>query len=84
MRDDGAPPHDSEGYRRVLAELSRAAAGGEASLARLAADVRALLQAEIATREVLIEVYGVPEEWLDDVLRVRLDRGDERRSPGAD
>jgi hypothetical protein len=40
--------------------------------------VRAALEAEIATRALLARaVYGVPDEWLDDVVRVRLARLEE-------
>jgi len=42
-------------------------------LKKLAMDLRIVLRNEMATRRLLSrEVYGVPDELLDDVLRVRL------------
>jgi hypothetical protein len=42
-------------------------------LGRLDTDLRSVLQNEVETRGQLArEVYGVPEEWLDEVMRVRM------------
>jgi hypothetical protein len=63
-----------EQYRRMLSSLDAVSSGGSATLERLAADVKSLLANEVETRRLLAEqVYGVPDEWLDELLRVRLD-----------
>ena len=49
------------------------APGDAVWLRRLGTDLRIVLENEVETRRLLARVvYRVPEEWLDDVLRVRL------------
>lgn len=57
-----------EAYRR-LAEASRRI--GQ-PLERLSALLRHLARSEEETRLFLSEVYGVPDDLLDDLVRVRL------------
>jgi hypothetical protein len=45
---------------------------------RFSADMHRVLQNELLTRTFLSDVvYGVPEEWLDEVVRVRMGELDE-------
>ena len=49
------------------------ASGAGVWLNRLGADLRVVLENEVQTRRLLArEVHRVPEEWLDDVMRVRM------------
>ena len=42
-------------------------------LSRIRRDMQVMSRTELETRRILAEeVYGVPETWLDEVLRVRL------------
>lgn len=60
-------------YRRIVEHLRGLAAGGRADLERLRGDLEVVLHNEEATRRLLAEdVYRVPEEWLDDLIRARL------------
>jgi hypothetical protein len=61
-------------YRRIVEHLRGLAAGGQANLERLKGDLEIVMRNEEATRRLLAEeVYGVPDGWLDELLRVRLD-----------
>lgn len=58
-----------EAYRRLVGAAQRVGL----SLERLAELLRAVARNEAETRAFLAaEVYGVPDEWLDDLLRARL------------
>lgn len=56
-------------YQRLLA----AARGAGLSAERLAGLLRQLAHNETETRRLLTEVYGVPDDLLDDVLRVHME-----------
>lgn len=63
-----------EQHARMLRQLKGVAHAGTATLTRFAADVRALLRNGLETRRLLSEqVYQVPDEWLDEVVRLRMD-----------
>lgn len=69
------------GRGRVLNQLQGLAGSGVAALGRFAAAARSLLRSRTETRRVLSEdVYRVPDAWLDDVVRVRLEDLDEDAS----
>lgn len=60
-------------HARMLRQLQGVAHAGTATLTRFAGDVRALLRNGVETRRLLAEqVYQVPDEWLDEVVRLRL------------
>lgn len=64
-------------YRRIVEHLRGLAAGSRANLERLKGDLEIVLRNEEATRRLLAEeVYGVPEGWLDELLRVRREAPD--------
>lgn len=64
---------DPREREQAFARLSEMARQAGLPIERLAAALRALERAESDTRRMLArEVYGIPEELLDDVLRVRL------------
>jgi hypothetical protein len=66
----GEDPREREEEFARLASLARQAG---LPIERMAAALRALERAESETRRVLArDVYGIPEELLDDVLRLRL------------
>ena len=55
------------------ATVAGGAPGDAVWLRRLGAGLRVVLENEMETRRLLArEVYWVPEEWLDDVTRVRM------------
>jgi hypothetical protein len=61
-------------YRRIVERLRGLAADNQAALERFRDDLRLVLRNEEATRRLLAEeVYRVPDEWLDELLRVRLE-----------
>lgn len=69
------PPDEEQlaAYRRIVEQLRVLAEGNRAALQRLRADLDIVLRNEEATRRLLSEeVYGVPAEWLDELLRLRL------------
>lgn len=78
---DASDASEEERRREALSRLAAAARRLGVSTERLAALLRGLEGNETATRKFLSdEVYGVPDELLDDVVRVRLaelDRGDD-------
>jgi len=58
-----------EAYRRLAAAAQRVGV----SLERLAQLLHTVARNEAETRAFLAaEVYGVPDEWLDELLRARL------------
>lgn len=66
-------PDDPERRQEALERLAAAARRLGVSADRLAALLRGLESNETSTRTFLAEeVYGVPDELLDDVVRVRL------------
>lgn len=61
-------------YRRIMEHLRGLESGSRANLERLRGDLEIVRRNEEATRRLLAEeVYGVPDGWLDELLRVRLD-----------
>lgn len=61
-------------YRRIVEGLRGLASENQAALERFRDDLRLVLRNEEATRRLLADdVYRVPDEWLDDLLRVRLE-----------
>jgi hypothetical protein len=65
--------HDPEERAEEMSRLASVARQAGLPIERMAALLRALEQAETDTRRVLArDVYGVPDELLDDVLRLRL------------
>jgi hypothetical protein len=69
MNMEGDPQEREQEYARLAAVARQAGLPIE----RLAAALRALARAEGETRRMLArDVYGIPEELLDDVLRIRL------------
>ena len=63
----------SEGDFTRRVPFDKHASTGKQPLNRLGLDLKLLLHNERETRRFLArEVYGVPDELLDDVLRVRL------------
>ncbi len=61
-------------YRRIVEHLRDLATGSRANLERLKGDLEVVLRNEEVTRRLLAEqVYGVPEGWIDEVLRTRLE-----------
>lgn len=66
-------PTEQARRREALERLAAAARRLGVSADRLAALLRGLESNETATRKFLAEeVYGVPDELLDDVVRIRL------------
>jgi len=64
---------DPQGREREMGRLAAVARQAGMPIERLAAALRALAEAESETRRMLArDVYGIPEELLDDVLRLRL------------
>lgn len=59
-------------YRRIMEQLRGLAELNRGTLERLRDDLEIVLHNEEATRRLLAdEVYRVPAEWLDELLRVR-------------
>jgi hypothetical protein len=64
---------DPQEREREFVRLAAVAREAGMPIERLAAALRALAEAESETRRMLArDVYGIPEELLDDVLRIRL------------
>jgi hypothetical protein len=66
-------PDDEAARREAYERLARAARRAGMSLDRLNAMLRQVTRNEEETRRFLAEhVYGVPDELLDDLVRVRM------------
>jgi hypothetical protein len=69
----GDTPEEEAARRDALRRLNEAARRGGLPLERLAALLRQVAHNETETRRFLAdEVYGVPDEHLDELVRVRL------------
>lgn len=79
-------PDEQEARKAAYQRLADAARRVGMPLERLAQALRSLEDSEVATRRFLAEeVYGVPDELLDDLVRVRLAdlAAEEERGPGG-
>lgn len=66
-------PEEEAARREALARLAAAARRVGMTLERLSAALRTVARNEAETRRFLAdEVYGVPDDLLDDLVRVRL------------
>ncbi len=80
----GETPEEQDARREAYERLAGAARRVGFSLERLSDMLRQVSANEEATREFLAkEVYGVPDDLLDDMLRTRLEdlRADEEPRP---
>ncbi len=69
----GETPDEQDARRQAYERLSAAARRVGLSLERLSLMLRQVTTNEAETRQFLSrEVYGVPDELLDDLVRVRL------------
>ena len=68
----GETPDEQAARREAYARLSAAARRVGLSLDRLGDLLRQVSTNESETRRFLAQVYGVPDELLDDLLRVRM------------
>lgn len=69
----GETPEEREARAEAYRRLSRAARRVGVSLERLGGMLRRVAANEAETRRFLAdEVYGVPDDLLDDLVRVRL------------
>jgi 8-oxo-dGTP pyrophosphatase MutT (NUDIX family) len=69
----GETPEEEAARREAYERLAGAAKRVGMSMERLGEMLRQLLDNETETRRFLAEeVYGVPDEVLDDLLRIRL------------
>lgn len=70
----GETPEEQAARREAYARLSAAARRVGVPLERLGSLLRQVARNETETRRFLAdEVYGVPDDILDDLLRVRLE-----------
>lgn len=70
----GETPDEQDARRQAYERLSAAARRVGLSLERLSDMMRQVATNETETRRFLSrEVYGVPDELLDDLLRVRME-----------
>ena len=88
MTDDkwrGEPdPSEQERRQASLERLAAAARRLGVSTERMAGLLRELEKNEVATRRFLAdEVYGVPDDLLDDLVRLRLVDLEEEEPDGA-
>jgi hypothetical protein len=80
--EPGETPDEQDARRQAYERLSSAARRVGLSLERLSDVLRQVTTNETETRRFLAdEVYGVPDEHLDDFLRVRM--ADEARKKGT-
>ncbi len=80
--EPGETPDEQDARRQAYERLSSAARRVGLSLERLSHLLRQVTTNETETRRFLAdEVYGVPDELLDDLLRVRM--ADEAREKGT-
>jgi 8-oxo-dGTP pyrophosphatase MutT (NUDIX family) len=70
--EPGETPDEQAARREAYERLSAAARRVGLSLDRLGALLRQVSTNESETRRFLAQVYGVPDELLDDLLRVRM------------
>lgn len=69
----GETPEEQEARREAYRRLIEAARRMGVPVERLAQNLRAVARNEAETRRFLAdEVYGVPDDLLDDLVRVRL------------
>ena len=81
--EPGETPDEQDARRQAYERLSSAARRVGMSLERLSDLLRQVTTNETETRRFLSnEVYGVPDELLDDLLRVRM--ADEARKKGTE
>ena len=81
--DPGETPDEQDARRQAYERLSSAARRVGLSLERLSDVLRQVTTNEAETRRFLAdEVYGVPDEHLDDYLRVRM--ADAKREKGVE
>jgi hypothetical protein len=81
--EPGETPDEQDARRQAYERLSSAARRVGLSLERLSDLLRQVTTNETETRRFLSdEVYGVPDELLDDLLRVRM--ADEAREKGTE
>jgi hypothetical protein len=79
----GETPDEQDARRQAYERLSAAARRVGLSMERLSDMMRQVNTNEAETRRFLAdEVYGVPDELLDDLLRVRM--ADEAREKGTE
>lgn len=79
----GETPDEQDARRQAYERLSAAARRVGLSMERLSDVLRQVTTNETETRRFLAdEVYGVPDELLDDLLRVRM--ADEARKKGTE
>jgi hypothetical protein len=79
----GETPDEQDARRQAYERLSSAARRVGLSLERLSDVLRQVTTNEAETRRFLAdEVYGVPDEHLDDYLRVRM--ADDAREKGTE
>lgn len=81
--EPGETPDEQDARRQAYERLSSAARRVGLSLERLSDVLRQVTTNETETRRFLAdEVYGVPDEHLDDYLRVRM--ADSAREKGTE
>jgi hypothetical protein len=81
--EPGETPDEQDARRQAYERLSSSARRVGLSLERLSDLLRQVTTNEAETRRFLsTQVYGVPDELLDDLLRVRM--GDEERKKEAE
>lgn len=81
--EPGETPDEQDARRQAYERLSSAARRVGLSLERLSDVLRQVTTNETETRRFLAdEVYGVPDEHLDDFLRVRM--ADAAREKGTE
>ncbi|HEX7239822.1 MAG TPA: hypothetical protein VF263_06125 [Longimicrobiaceae bacterium] len=72
--EPGETPEEQEARREAYRRLGEAARRVGMPLERLGSMLREVARNETETRRFLAdEVYGVPDDLLDDLVRVRLD-----------
>lgn len=76
----GETPDEQDARRQAYERLSAAARRVGLSLERLSDLLRQVTTNETETRRFLSqEVYGVPDDLLDDLLRVRMEEGEQEK-----
>jgi hypothetical protein len=69
---EGETPEERQARRQAYERIAGSAARLGVPLERLAALLRQLQTNEAETRRFLAEIYRVPDDSLDDYLRVRM------------
>ena len=80
----GDTPEEQAARREANARLREAARRAGMSLEKLGALLRQVARNESETRRFLSDVYGVPDEKLDNLLRERLARLDAEKPEGEE